>query len=44
MDVSAILIIIAIVCFVIAAFADRVRVPVDLLAVGLAFFAASFLV
>lgn len=44
MDASAILIIVAVVCFVIAVFQERLNAPVNLIAAGLAFFAASFLV
>lgn len=44
MGVSTILLIVAIVCFVLAAFSDRFHTPIDLVAAGLAFFAASFLV
>lgn len=43
MDASTILLVIAVVCFVIAAFI-RDRGPVDLVPVGLAFFAGAFLV
>lgn len=41
-NASRILLVIALICFVLAAFS--VSLPVDMIAAGLAFFAASFLI